>query len=345
MRAFTILSFYLFLFYFCYSQKHLAGDITYSLINGNNYSISVIIYSDTAITGTEICEVVICFGDGDSAIAPRVNGLSTICFSPNRNGQIISSHLKKSHYYITHVYSGDGNYLIRCRIPNRNVQTINYNNSQNSFLTLEALLIINSGLHANNTSPTFGNLPIDTGYFYQNFQHLVLASDLVDNDSIKVSLIPGIGLNGYFFPNGTNFNSGNSTFNWINPQPLPPAGNSPQRYNYTFKIEEFRLIGSAYYQIGYVTQEFFMDLLPHPSSTHQSQFEFSVSLFPNPAQHQIQVQVEGANLQKITMTDILGREFRIPIENPIDISLLKPGVYLVRVETDKGVVSKKLVKN
>ena len=71
----------------------------------------------------------------------------------------------------------------------------------------------------------------------------------------------------------------------------------------------------------------------------------SVSLFPNPAQHQIQVQVEGANLQKITMTDILGREFRIPIENPIDISFLKPGVYLVRLETDKGVVSKKLVKN
>src|SRR3989344_6432815 len=77
---------FFFLFIACknFASHNMAGEISYKFIGTTpfpyKYEITVTTYTDwVGPSGTDRCELVIHFGDGDSAIAPRVNGISTNC--------------------------------------------------------------------------------------------------------------------------------------------------------------------------------------------------------------------------------------------------------------------------
>jgi hypothetical protein len=73
----------------------------------------------------------------------------------------------------------------------------------------------------------------------------------------------------------------------------------------------------------------------------------TIKLFPNPAEKRIQIQTENIQLLKYSIYNTMGS---LIIENTqlqnesINIEFLKPGIYVLKMDTDKGVLNKKFVK-
>jgi uncharacterized protein YjdB len=72
--------------------------------------------------------------------------------------------------------------------------------------------------------------------------------------------------------------------------------------------------------------------------------ENQVTLYPNPAQNQLTVVCNVAQIQAIQLLDMSGKLLNSYTNtHTVDISTCAAGLYLVKVETDKGVIFKKLV--
>lgn len=75
-----------------------------------------------------------------------------------------------------------------------------------------------------------------------------------------------------------------------------------------------------------------------------------LELYPNPASSGILLQTgPGQNIRKARVADMTGREVMIrtfagSAKQPLDISALLPGMYLVQVETDKGRATARFIK-
>jgi len=71
-----------------------------------------------------------------------------------------------------------------------------------------------------------------------------------------------------------------------------------------------------------------------------------VSLFPNPVQNTLQISAENSIIIKsIEVYDVLGKQLlQTNTVNQIDVSGLANGLFFVKIETDKGVVVKKVIK-
>jgi len=78
------------------------------------------------------------------------------------------------------------------------------------------------------------------------------------------------------------------------------------------------------------------------------QLQNQVSLYPNPASTFVNIKLEDISASKATILDINGRILQFVIINDnnktIDISNLDTGIYFIQITTDKGIVSKKFVK-
>lgn len=77
---------------------------------------------------------------------------------------------------------------------------------------------------------------------------------------------------------------------------------------------------------------------------------FEVSVYPNPASDYILLWSRDNNIRSVSMTDLNGRTVKtITVENAlnpqIDLIDLSSGVYLMNVVTEKGNVTKKILKN
>lgn len=74
----------------------------------------------------------------------------------------------------------------------------------------------------------------------------------------------------------------------------------------------------------------------------------SLKVFPNPARETVNIDLPGAFIQKIQLYDIFGKLILQQSVNEnhtnIDLQHLSKGVYVVRLQTDSGVLTRKLVK-
>jgi len=73
----------------------------------------------------------------------------------------------------------------------------------------------------------------------------------------------------------------------------------------------------------------------------------SISIFPNPAKTDLFIKSE-VQIEKVEICDLTGKTIinsNLSIVNSIDVSALPTGIYLVKIYTDKGVVTQKLIKN
>jgi len=79
-------------------------------------------------------------------------------------------------------------------------------------------------------------------------------------------------------------------------------------------------------------------------------FSNSISIYPNPVKEELFITSEN-RIEKIEICDIAGRTVEtqnfasLQRNTTINLSSLPQGVYLVKVYTDKGVVTQKIVKN
>ena len=72
--------------------------------------------------------------------------------------------------------------------------------------------------------------------------------------------------------------------------------------------------------------------------------ENSVTLFPNPAQNSIQIEATQT-IERIEIYDVLGKQVAIENNvNTMDVSNFSSGIYLARITTVAGTITKRIVK-
>jgi gliding motility-associated-like protein len=243
-----------------FATHNRAGEITYQHISGTTFKITVTTYTNTdpATTQADRCDLVVYFGDGDSATAPRVNGPSNACSSAD--GEMIATFTKKNIYQTTHTYPGAGNYTITMEDPNRNAGICNIPNSVDQSFFLESELVINPWLGVN-SSPVLLNPPIDKACVGECFEHNPAAFD-ADGDSLVYSLTicyaGGAQIFGYTYPPNMSVNDINALTGdlvWCSPSMIC-------QYNIAILIKEYRrspFSGLRYY-IGSVLRDMQIDV-------------------------------------------------------------------------------------
>ncbi|MFH2143054.1 MAG: T9SS type A sorting domain-containing protein, partial [Bacteroidota bacterium] len=68
-----------------------------------------------------------------------------------------------------------------------------------------------------------------------------------------------------------------------------------------------------------------------------------VKIYPNPTTGKISVQAEG--IEQIEVMNIEGRQIYNGKENEIDLSSQPKGIYIIKVQTSKGVSVEKIILN
>ncbi len=71
-----------------------------------------------------------------------------------------------------------------------------------------------------------------------------------------------------------------------------------------------------------------------------------IQLYPNPVRTQLYLDVKGLEIQSYSIFDVNGRQLRQAIfdRNMIDVEVYESGMYLLRLVTDQGVVTKRFLK-
>jgi gliding motility-associated-like protein len=250
-----------------YATHNRAGEISYRCMGGLSYEVTVTTYTKI---GTNIvadrCEVTVYFGDGDSAILPRINGGNSNC-NPQRDGVPISSDMKLNIYRTVsnHVYPGAGNYKLTMYDPNRNSNIVNIPNSVNTPFYIEAWLYINPLLGSCNNSAVLTYPPIDNACLYKCFIHNPAAYD-PDGDSLSYSLGTPLGnggspVPGYSIPSGVSLNPVTGDLLWCTPLPANnPPYSYPQEYNFAIYVKEWRKFNGQWYAVGITERDLQVDV-------------------------------------------------------------------------------------
>jgi len=82
-----------------------------------------------------------------------------------------------------------------------------------------------------------------------------------------------------------------------------------------------------------------------------SQETESIKIFPNPTTGQLRIEVEGQarnDLQSVEIFDVYGRKILEPsltVLRSYDLTVLQAGIYFLKIETEEGIVVKKVIKN
>jgi len=83
----------------------------------------------------------------------------------------------------------------------------------------------------------------------------------------------------------------------------------------------------------------------------ENEMENAITLYPNPATHQVELRIENNKLKvsNIEIYDVYGKLLQmIPVTSPtilIDVNMYNSGVYLIRLYTENGELTKKLIKS
>lgn len=238
-----------------FATHNRAGEITYRWISGYTYEITVTTYTNTYATSADRCEVTVYFGDGDSAVAPRVNGPSVLCSTHDGVMYTTVPNTKLNIYKTTHTYHGPSNYTITMEDPNRNAGICNIPNSVNTSFFLRTELVINPFLPSN-SSPVLLNPPIDQACVGECFEHNPGAFD-ADGDSLYYSLTTcyanGAPIFGFTLPPNMTYESidhHTGDLLWCVPTEIC-------QYNIAIQIDEWKLLPNTHtrYFAGYVLRD------------------------------------------------------------------------------------------
>jgi hypothetical protein len=371
---------FLFLFVLVFSSRathNRAGEILYqrippftsvvgsSTVQVYTYSISVIRYTDDGPGIADRCVDTVYFGDGSSGIAPRINGSAGICGCGFFNGTMAigcgslivnttNYRVKYSVYSITHTYSGPGSYLIHSFDPNRNQGVHNIPNSVNTPFYIESLMIINASLGAN-SSPVLTNPPIDQGTVGLCFYHNPGAVD-ADGDSLSYEITTCRGVNGLTVPGYFDPETGSSGSFTINPVTGLLSWCNPQfidEYNIAIIVKEWRKnSGGLYQMIGYVLRDMQVLVEYRFVGIKENQLLNNLKVYPNPFHEKLEIDLGDQTVNKVESwiyTNDGKLIFKAQNENvggklSFSVNSMEPGIYLLRIKTDSGVLYKKIVK-
>ncbi len=262
-----------------YATHNRAGYISYTWVSGYTYNFSITTYTNILTSTVDNCQLELYFGDGDSAVASRVNGpyVDTLCAPVATQGVPLNIKTKWNIYTCSHTFNGPGSYWITMGNPNRNYFVDNIPNSGATQFFIRSLLIINPALGAGHfNSPVLLNPPIDNGCLGQCFYYNPAAYS-PDGDSLSYTLVPclepngsgnpGENIPGWTLPPTTStisLNPYNGDFVWCEVAPPPPSDpNIPfhapplvSEYNIAMVVDEW----SQGYMVGEVELDMQIDI-------------------------------------------------------------------------------------
>ena len=72
----------------------------------------------------------------------------------------------------------------------------------------------------------------------------------------------------------------------------------------------------------------------------------SIQIFPNPAENIITVASDNLQIEKIIIYSVLGRSIREYSSqfDALSLNTMSPGLYLMRIHTEKGLAVKRIIK-
>jgi hypothetical protein len=74
----------------------------------------------------------------------------------------------------------------------------------------------------------------------------------------------------------------------------------------------------------------------------------SVRVYPNPVRDELRIESSAVEMQKVELFDLNGRLVLTEVINSgiasLQVGVLQSGTYIVRVVTEEGIVSKRIVK-
>jgi hypothetical protein len=67
-------------------------------------------------------------------------------------------------------------------------------------------------------------------------------------------------------------------------------------------------------------------------------------IFPNPVKDKFQIDGKNFSVEEMTLYDVSGKEIKSFRSSDADISEVPAGIYFLKVKTDSGELSKKIIK-
>lgn len=82
---------------------------------------------------------------------------------------------------------------------------------------------------------------------------------------------------------------------------------------------------------------------------HLSELFFTASIYPNPCRNKLYIDINDLinNFVEVDLTSISGNRIlvkRINYFDELDVSMLKSGIYILRIKTQKGIIVRKIIK-
>ena len=319
-----------------------AGEITYTQLTGLTYKINVNVYTNTdpLTTQADRCYLIVYFGDGDSAMAPRVNGPSLLCTTAD--GEMFATHSKKNIYETTHTYSGNGLYIITMEDPNREAGICNIPNSVDQSFFIRTTILIDPSITTNN-SAQFTSIPVFYAAVNVPYTQNLTAYDS-DGDVLTYELIPCMGngtpIIGNTHPTGFSIDSLSGEITWNTPSIIC-------KYNFAVKVRKWRN-GTT---IGDVIREFQICTVAYTGTDESLKNEQRILLYPNPASDKIFISKLNNELgNTLFIYDLAGRliksVFLSGSSAEVEVSDLKRCFYNYEIVSDKTSITRgKFVKN
>lgn len=104
-RIFVACAFMFLAFTSLKATHNIAGEITFTCVSGNQYEILVTTYTNYP-SMVDRWELTVHFGDGDSAVVPRSNGVLFNGPNGEGEGEVLSNYgAKKNEYRVLHTYN------------------------------------------------------------------------------------------------------------------------------------------------------------------------------------------------------------------------------------------------
>ena len=301
----------------CYSQDIRGAFIQTKYLSPNNYSITLILYSDATFSISRPT-ISINFGDGNV-------GSFTLGSTSSWNGG------NRKTYSGTHTYSGSGSYNVSYIDDFRVAGIKNMLNSQTQQIFVARQLVINNW-STSNSSPNINFDPVGLGESGNQIYYNAGCND-VDGDSISYSMINCSGTN-YYLPNNVTLNNLTGLFTFSN--------DTIGLYAFSFIIYEWRKnLSNIYIIIGSSQLDFIAERTIAIGLNENVKNNRIFFLYPNPVSNELSISVDknSADNYSIEIVNSLGQiVLKTKYADKINVSELPKGFYVLKL-SDKNISS------
>lgn len=225
-----------------FATHNRAGQITFRLVSGYTYSVTVSTFTYTK-SAADRSELLVDWGDNTSSVVARDLQM------------LLPNDYKYNEYTTTHTFPGPGIYQIIMQDPNRNYGIKNIPNSVNVIFSIKTTFIVSPDI-GKNSSPILLNFPLDRAAKGHIFIHNPSAYD-PDGDSLSYKLTTCTELDGKPIENYTLPQASDTIY--VDPVVGDLVWYAPVdtgKYNVAINVEEWR----KGVKIGNITRDMQIDV-------------------------------------------------------------------------------------